>query len=268
MKRSPAVAGRFYPGDPEMLRQTLARLIPASEEGEKEEAKAVVIPHAGYVYSGDTVGKTMGRVHVPETVVLLGPNHYGIGADVALSRSDWDMPMGTVPVDQAFCELLLTDCSEIKVDQIAHSREHSLEVQLPFLHFLNAQIRIVPLVFSHIPFTQCENIARSLVRCIRDSSSSVLLVASTDMTHYLSRQQATKQDRLAIERILDLDSRGLYSIVKKNNITMCGVIPTAITLLAAGELGATQASLIQYTDSGESSGDTSQVVGYAGLTVT
>jgi len=267
MTRAPAVADRFYPGDPAHLRSAMEMLVPTVAEEEKKEALAVVMPHAGYVYSGATAGATISRVRVPETVLIMGPNHHGRGAALAMGTEDWRMPLGAVPVDRPLATAILQHSAQVVEDSEAHLLEHSLEVQVPFLQQVQPRLRIVPLVVSHIPYDLCRTVARDLAAAIRAQRQAVLIVASTDMSHYESRQQAAKKDRLAIERILALDPQGLYATVLGSRISMCGVIPTTIALLAALELGATRAELVRYTDSGEASGDTSQVVGYAGLII-
>lgn len=267
MTRLPAVADRFYPGDPERLRFAMKMLVPVVAEDGKQEALAVVMPHAGYMYSGATAGITISRVRVPETVLLLGPNHHGRGAPLALGADDWRMPFGTVSVDRRLAALILRHSTRIVNDAEAHAAEHSLEVQVPFLQQVQPALRIVPLAVSRMDYELCRSVAGELAAAIREFGSPVLLVASTDMSHYEPRPQAAKKDRLAIERILALDPHGLYTTVSGNRISMCGVIPTTIALLAALELGATRSELVQYTDSGEASGDTGQVVGYAGLIV-
>jgi len=267
MTRAPAVADRFYPGDPEQLRSTMDIFVPTVAAEEKKEALAVVMPHAGYVYSGATAGATISRVRVPETVLIMGPNHHGRGAALALGTENWRMPMGTVAIDRQLAASILQHSALVVEDSEAHLLEHSLEVQVPFLQQVQQQLRIVPIVVSHIPYELCRTVGRDVAAAIRAHRQPVLIVASTDMSHYESRQQAAKKDRLAIERILALDPQGLYATVLGSRISMCGVIPTTIALLAALELGATQAELVRYTDSGETSGDISQVVGYAGLII-
>ncbi len=267
MTRMPSVAGRFYPGDPEHLQSAMDMLIPSVAEADKVSALAVVMPHAGYVYSGATAGNTISRVRVPETVLILGPNHHGRGEALALGTEDWHMPLGTVPVDRQLAADILRGSTAIVEDEEAHLLEHSLEVQVPFLQQVQPNLRIVPLVVSQISFSQCRKVAQELAVAIRNYEQPVLMVASTDMSHYESRQQAAQKDKLAIERILALDPQGLYATVVGQRISMCGVIPTTIALLAALELGAAKVQLVRYTDSGEVSGDTSQVVGYAGLII-
>jgi len=265
--RAPVVADRFYPGRVAELRTTLQRLVPDISEADKKEAIAVISPHAGYVYSGGVAGETIGAVRIPGTVVILGPNHHGNGAPLALGTEDWRMPLGDVAVDRELGSLILERSEVITEDETAQAYEHSLEVQVPFLQYCSGSVRIVPIVVSHVPYSVCVEAANDLGRAIRDYSSPVLLLASTDMTHYESREAASRKDYLALDRIEALDPQGLFETVVGNRITMCGIMPTTITLLAAINLGATKTELVRYTDSGEASGDTSQVVGYAGLIV-
>ena len=266
--RQPVVSDRFYPGDPDVLRGLLYKLIPAVEPERKvDNALAVISPHAGYVYSGGVAGETLARVRVPETVLILGPSHTGQGQPLALGIRDWDMPLGPVPIQRRLATLILKHSEVIVDDDLAHSGEHSLEVQVPFLQTLQPRLSIVPLVVGHIPYDLCRQAAHDLATAIRAYEEPVLLVASTDMTHYESRASASAKDHQALEHILALDPAGLYQTVLTSRISMCGIMPTTITLLAALELGARRAHLVRYTDSGEVSGDTDQVVGYAGLVI-
>ena len=267
MMRAPAVADRFYPGNPEQLQAALDVLVPVVAEQEKKKALAVIMPHAGYVYSGATAGLTIAQVQVPQTVLIMGPNHHGLGPALAVSGEDWRMPLGAAPIDRGLAASILQHSGVFVEDQEAHLFEHSIEVQIPFLQQVQKQLKIVPVVVSHIAYNLCETAAHELAAAISKQPQPVLMVASSDMSHYESRQQATKKDRMAIDRILALDPQGLYDTVHGKHISMCGVVPAVIALLAALELGATQAELIRYTDSGEASGDTSQVVGYAGLVI-
>jgi MEMO1 family protein len=265
MRRSPVVADQFYPGDPRILRATLAELIPQSS-AHKTDALAVIAPHAGYIYSGGVAGQTYAAVNIPEDVIILGPNHHGQGAPIALMHEgEWDMPLGRVRINDNLAALL-TD-PVIERDDLAHRFEHSLEVQVPFLQALQKNLAIVPLVISHVSFSLCQAAGKAIAGAIKKYGKPVLLVASTDMTHYESRQSASRKDRLALDHITNLDPRGLYNTVIGQRISMCGIMPTTIVLIAALELGATGAQLIRYTDSGETSGDTDHVVGYAGLVI-
>lgn len=265
--RMPVVADRFYPGNPARLEEELRAMVPAVAEEERRDAIAVVSPHAGYFYSGAVAGETFARIRPPETALILGPNHHGRGAPLALGAEDWDMPMGRVAMDRGLAEAVLAGSSVITLDESAHEHEHSLEVQVPFLQYLNPALRIVPIVVGHVHYAVCVIAARDLAAAIRAHECPVLLVASTDMTHYESRRSASKKDHMALDRLLAMDPAGLYDTVLGNRISMCGIMPTTIVLLAAMELGATRVELIRYTDSGEAGGDTSQVVGYAGLII-
>lgn len=267
MARLPAVADRFYPGAAATLSREVRNLI-GTQPVNKQKAMAVVSPHAGYIYSGAVAAETLRQVIVPETVIILGPNHHGQGAEVALSTSTWEMPMGDVPINMDLAERILAGSSIVTKDAVAHRFEHSLEVQVPFLQQMQKNLTIVPLVISHIAYPICEKVATILAESIKESGKNVLIVASSDMTHYESRTVATKKDALALEKLLALDPKGLYQTVVNERITMCGFIPATIALLASIQLGAQAAKLVRYTDSGEVSGDTDQVVGYAGVIIT
>jgi len=268
MLRSPVVAGQFYPGDQSALSKTLASLVPDVPAAEKKEALAVISPHAGYIYSGGVAGETFAQVRVPEDVVILGPNHTGNGLPVSLmDKGAWQMPMGEVPISEELAASLVSGSAIIQPDDVAHRFEHSLEVQVPFLQFVQQNLAIAPIVFSHISYESCVAAGNDLARAIEEFNRPVLIVASTDMTHYESRESASRKDSLALERIRELDPQGLYDTVVGNRISMCGIMPTTVALVAALKLGATKAELVRYTDSGEASGDTSQVVGYAGLVI-
>lgn len=264
MNRQSAVAGQFYEGDPARLRQNVAKLMPAQT---KTAAKLLIVPHAGYVYSGRVAGATFARTEVPETVVLLGPNHHGLGAPLAVSSEDWETPLGHVPLARELAAALVKGSKLFAADNLAHQREHSLEVQLPFLQVLQDKLRIVPIAVSRLPLPQCRQAGAELARALRSFAEPALLVASTDMTHYEPRQQAAEKDQLALGHILSLDPAGLHGTVLTQRITMCGVIPVTIALFAALELGAEHTELVCHADSGYVSGDTGQVVGYAGLLI-
>lgn len=264
MFRTPVVANQFYPGDPHILQNTLHELIPTNTK--KKKCFAVVSPHAGYVYSGSVAGETLASVIIPEDVIILGPNHHGRGPSVSvMSEGVWQMPSGDVPINKELAGLLHSPV--IEQDTVAHRFEHSLEVQVPFLQYLQENLSIVPLVISHIPYSACVETAKALAEAIKKYDKPVLIVASTDMTHYEPRQSASRKDHLALDYLRNMNPKGLYDTVVEQNISMCGIMPTTITLLAAMELGAKHVDLIRYTDSGEVSGDTDHVVGYAGLVI-
>lgn len=267
MKRKAAVAGAFYPGSAGELRRQLGALIdPAAD---KVAAKAVVSPHAGYVYSGPVAGAVFSSVEIPDRVVIMAPSHRPIRSIFALMNEGfWETPLGTVPVDADLAAAVLKAGRFAVVDAAAHDKEHSLEVQLPFLQYLNPRIAIVPVAVSYLAgYDELEDLGRAVAAGIRDAGQAVLIVASTDMSHYLSRREAEARDALAIRRILALDPRGLFDVVRAEDISMCGFQPTAAALIAAKELGAEKAELVMYATSGDRTGDDREVVGYAGLRV-
>jgi len=268
MIRFPAVAGRFYPGSQSSLTRELAKLVPGIAAVEKQDAIAVVSPHAGYIYSGAVAGETLARVKIPAAVIILGPNHHGHGAAVAvMAAGAWQMPMGDVPINEELAAKLLSLSGLAVEDEVAHRFEHSLEVQVPFLQYLQKDLTIIPIVLSRISCEACLELGKHIAAAIKSYGKPVLIVASTDMTHYESRVSASAKDQMALEHIERLDPEGLYSTVLDRGISMCGVIPTTTALAAAKELGAGKAEIVRYTDSGETSGDIRQVVGYAGIII-
>lgn len=266
LTRSPAVAGRFYPEDAKALRRTIEEL-----SGKKITAKkkvlAAVSPHAGYIYSGGVAAKTIGQIEIPETVILLGPNHTGKGAAVGLSTATWKMPMGNVPVNREMAQDLLRETDYVEEDELAHRYEHSLEVQIPFLQMQQPNLSILPISISHISYQVLDEIGLALAEVIKRSDKEVLIVASSDMTHYESREAAEKKDHYVLKKLADMDPSMLYRSVTGHQISMCGIMPVTVALITAIELGATKTELVHYTDSGEITGDTDQVVGYAGVLI-
>ena len=266
MIRRPAVAGTFYPASSEELYSMIARMIPPIAE--KRKAKGVIAPHAGYIYSGRTAAKVFASVEIPDTVIIMAPNHTGMGKAAALWPSgEWEIPGARVPVNSELASLILENSRVIEEDYQAHLYEHAAEVEVPFLYYLNRNITIVPIVPYPLPYDYCVEIGTAIVKSIKEYGKEVLIVASSDMTHYESAESAKTKDSLALEKILALDPEGLYRIVREYEITMCGFIPATIMLISSIQLGATKATLIDYTNSGEVTGDFSSVVAYAGVVV-
>lgn len=264
MIRRARFAFEWYPGDPGKLRSALESYVDRSEA--PVTALGVAAPHAGYVYSGAVAGSVYGRVRIPDTVVVLCVNHRGLGARAAiLSDGEWETPLGNVPIDSGFAELLRGHAPLLEEDARAHSAEHSLEMQVPFLKYLNPGVRLVPVCLERLSYTECEDLGRALARSAGETADPVLLVASTDMSHFEPEERARSLDMLAIERIRQLDPRGLYDTVRKQRISMCGVVPTTVVLAACRGLGATRATLVRYATSGDITGDHGSVVGYAGV---
>ena len=265
MIRQPAVAGKFYTDDPHQLREELASLIPP---GEGARVRGLVAPHAGYLYSGKVAGLAYGAVRVPEAVLLLGPNHTGVGAPAALAPSgEWLTPLGPVPVNSRLSKLILKHAPVVCEDSSAHHFEHSIEVQLPFLQFRNPRVCIAALCLSLSDFDSISALGAGLARAITEYGDEVLIVASSDMNHYESARVAKEKDDLALAELARLDPEALFRVCRDRRITMCGVIPAAVMLVAAKLLGATTSRLIRYTTSGEVNGDLNRVVAYAAVTV-
>jgi hypothetical protein len=266
--RQPTVAGRFYPGEARQLSDDVARYLSAGSGTRAEAARAIVTPHAGYIYSGGIAGRTYVRVAVPKRVVLICPNHTGLGAARSLwARGVWRLPSGDVEVDSELCERV-GEYAGLRNDERAHLREHAIEVHLPFLQALQPSLRIVPICLARLKLAECLSIGTGLARAIRETNQDVLVVASTDMSHYVPADVARKWDMCALDRVLAMDPDGLYSVVTRHDISMCGFIPTTVALAVAVELGATRAELVAYGNSGETSGDYERVVGYAGVIIT
>jgi AmmeMemoRadiSam system protein B len=265
MVRRPAVAGYFYPQKAEELRSMIRGMV--DPEAKKEKAWAVVSPHAGFVYSGPVAGAVYSSVILPDRFILLGPSHRGQRSVFAImDEGTWKTPLGEVPIDTELAASLLGGSPLVRVEADAHGQEHSLEVQLPFIQFLKPAFSIVPVCVSPAAeYDALEELGKALAAAIRSSGRNILIVSSTDMSHYVSHETAKRKDALAIDRIRALDGRGLYEVVVEENISMCGFQPTTAAVLAAKELGAARADLVRYMTSGETSGDFSQVVGYAGL---
>lgn len=266
MERTPAVSGQFYPDNPQILLQQLHSFMP--EDAPATDAIGVVAPHAGYIYSGAIAGAVIGSVAVPDTVLILGPNHHGLGDRAAVyPDGTWHTPLGACGVDEALAQRLLESCPSLAPDVLAHRFEHSLEVQVPFLQVRNPNVRIVPICLGHLPLDQLVSIGRSVGQILLTMEDRPLLLASSDMSHYVSAEEAHRKDMLAIKRILDLDPEGLYQVVREERISMCGVLPVVVLLAAARELGARKAQLVRYGHSGEVTGDDTEVVGYAGIRI-
>lgn len=264
MLRKAAFAGDWYPGDPVRLREAIESYL--GRPGGEQEAVGIVAPHAGYMYSGAVAGAVYGRVRVPDTVVVLCVNHQGVGSRAALLGSgQWETPFGLVPIRQAFARALQERVGFLEEDSTAHAREHSLEMQVPFLRYRNPGVQVVPICLQRLDYSECAALGEGMAEVVRSFAAPVLLVASTDMTHFESQEEARKKDLLAIERVLQIDPRGLYETVKKRRISMCGFIPTTAVLCACKALGVTKGTLVRYATSGDVSGDYANVVGYAGI---
>ncbi len=264
--RQPLVAGQFYPASAQALRAEVERHLTPAEA--PASALLAMVPHAGYVYSGALAGKVFAQLKVPETVLLLGPNHSGRGAAAALSGYDaWQTPLGLTPRAAELDRLLLKCCPRLKEDNLAHRHEHSLEVELPFLQVLQPGLQISAISLGHLDWPALAELGRNLAAALKAFNKPVLMVASTDMSHYLPASDTIHQDDMALKQVLDLNPEGLFAVVRARRISMCGVLAVGLGLAAALELGAALARLVGYSHSGQVSGDNQRVVGYAGVLV-
>src|SRR5688572_4953656 len=257
--REPAVAGRFYPADPVRMEQELREYLssPTGEHGSSRDAILVVAPHAGWMYSGRIAGQTYAEVRVPNRVVVLCPNHTGLGARRSLwATGSWRIPGGDIAVESTLAERLqIATGTALKHDRLAHVREHAIEVHLPFLRAKNRDLRVVPICLGGLSFPECVELGEALGSALSNENDRVLIVASTDMSHYISAAAAEKLDRLALDSVQALDAEGLFRVVTEENISMCGYVPTTVALIAARVLGAKSGVLVRYGNSGETSGD-------------
>lgn len=261
--RKPAVAGYFYPADPAVLRKDISKFI---ESAEKLEAIGIVVPHAGYLYSGAVAGKVYSRVEIPKRLIILSPNHTGLGSPFSItSGGAWNLPFGDAPIDEELAGKLKRACNLLEEDAEAQRREHALEVQLPFLQFLKEDFEFVPITLGHIRYEKCEEVGKAIADCIKKEKGPILLIASSDMNHYEEHNTTLKKDQKAIDQILARNPEGLYKTVHDESISMCGIIPTTVMLVATNLLGARKATLIDHKTSGDVTGDKSAVVGYAGI---
>jgi AmmeMemoRadiSam system protein B len=268
--RHPAVAGRFYPGDPDDLRTEaqgyLSQSIPST--GTPKKAIGCIAPHAGYMYSGHVAGAVFSQIEIPRLCVVLCPNHTGLGQALAMmSEGSWETPLGEVPIDSEFALALQQRFPALHNDAAAHRAEHAAEVELPFLQLKQPNLRIVPIALGTGQFEVLEQLGLALADVIARRGDPVLIVASSDMNHYESDVVTRAKDHRAIERILTMDARGLFDVVTQQNVSMCGFGPAVVMLTAARQLGAQSAQLVKYATSGDVSGDREMVVGYAGVVV-
>lgn len=265
MMRNPSVAGQFYSGTRASLQREVERYI--VKDAHKVEAIGVVSPHAGYIYSGPVAGATLSNVELKGTCIIMGPNHTGEGRPFSImTEGVWRLPLGDCEIDAELAKSILANSDNLKEDEFAHRHEHSVEVQIPFLQVLAVSLKIVPIVLADAKVEIYKNIGRAIAKSIKEVHRATI-IASSDFTHYESREIAGQKDKKAIDAILNLDVDGLMEAVIKYDISMCGYAPVSVMLAAAKELGARNAKLIKYQTSGEVTGDYDEVVGYAGIIV-
>jgi MEMO1 family protein len=267
MIRPPAVSGRFYPSDAKELARLVKEYAPPG--GAKLAARGCVVPHAGWMYSGHVAGAVYAALEIPARCILLGPRHFPRGEAMAiLSDGSWRTPLGDARIDTELARELMLACPRLREDPVAHEREHSLEVQIPFLQQLATELRFVPVVLAADRYPLLEELGHAVAKIVAaHAAERVLVIASTDMNHYENDAITRAKDERAVARILALDARGLYDTVRGEGITMCGYAATTAMLVAMRDLGAKDAELLRYATSGDIIGEREEVVGYAGLIV-
>jgi MEMO1 family protein len=264
--RPPAVAGRFYPSDPNELAAVLREYATIRPDKELVRVRACLVPHAGYVYCGYVAGAVFSRILLPRKILILGVRHFPRGQPLAiLSSGAWRTPLGDAPIDEGLAKDLAAACPLLREDSVAHATEHSLEVQLPFLQVLAPGFAFVPLALGTVRFEELVEVGQAIARVLTASPEPILLLATSDLNHYEDDATTRVKDHKAIERLLALDARGLYDTCRNEQISMCGLGPAVAMLTALRTLGAERAELVRYATSGDVSGDTSTVVGYAGI---
>lgn len=268
--RSPAVAGQFYPYGPDQVREEIERLflsglgpgeVPELNEGGARTIAGAVVPHAGYTYSGPVaahVYAALAKDGFPETFVVIGPNHSGFGSPVAMTTENFRTPLGTVNIDTEITERL----GRLVVDDpTPHRYEHSIEVQLPFIQYFKEDVKFVPISMAAQDYETAAEVANELKNACQ--GRDVVILASTDFSHYVPASVAQKQDHAVIDRILSMDAPGVYDTVVRKDVSMCGYGPVMTMMLASG---GSRAELLKYATSGDVV-PMSDVVGYAAITV-
>jgi AmmeMemoRadiSam system protein B len=264
MIRRTTYAGTWYPTD----KRDIQRFIDPTAKQYK--AIAGICPHAGWVYSGKTAGLVFSSITPADHYILIGPNHRGIGAPVSVFPSgSWQTPLGPLEIDADISHAIVDNSNTADEDEIAHLEEHSLEVEVPFIKYISPDARIVPISLADYRPSTCKDLGEAIAKAVKDHNitEKTVLIASTDMSHYVSADYAKKADHYAIDEILKLNPDGLLAVVGDEEISMCGSGPVAAVLWAAKELAATKAKLLSYTNSGEVTGEYAQVVAYAGVII-
>ncbi len=266
MLRLPAVSGKFYPSHPEELTALIRGYTENVAPREPARVRACLVPHAGYVYSGHVTGAVLGRIELPRKIVILGVRHYPRGEPAAiLSSGAWRTPLGDAPIDEPLAVALRQACPLLREDSVAHSSEHSLEVQVPFLEMLSPGFTFVPVALGTVRFEFLTSVGEAIAQVLASWKEDVLLLTTSDLNHYEDDATTRIKDHKAIEQLLALDPCGLYDTCRSEEISMCGLGPAVAMLTALNALGAKNAELVKYATSADVSGDRDAVVGYAGM---
>lgn len=277
--RQPAVAGSFYEGDSKSLNVQIENCflhkigpgeIPLVNPKKGNNIIGFVSPHAGYMYSGPVAANGFYKIALdgkPDTIIILGPNHQGFGENISImAEGKWKTPLGELEIDAEIAEDILKNSKIIKNDKKAHQYEHSIEVQLPFIQYIfGKDIKFVPICMTRQDINTDIEIAQSICSSVVDKN--ILIIASSDFTHYEPQEYAKNVDKQAINAILEFNPKKLYEIIYRQNLTMCGPGPITVMLIVCETLGAKKAELLKYATSGDVSGMYAQVVGYASILI-
>ena len=266
MLRLPAVAGRFYPSDPAELTALVHKYAKADSQTAPVRVRACLVPHAGYIFSGHVAGVVFARIILPKRILILGVRHYPRGEPAAiLSSGAWRTPLGDAPIDEALAGALRKACPLLREDSVAHSAEHSLEVQLPFLQVLLPGFTFVPVALGTVRFDDLVTVGEALARVLETANEDVLLLTTSDLNHYEDDATTRVKDHKAIAQLLARNPRVLFDTCRNESISMCGLGPAVAMLTALNALGVKKSELVKYATSADVCGDRDAVVGYAGM---
>jgi AmmeMemoRadiSam system protein B len=267
--RPPAVAGTFYEGTPERLRAQVDACFAANPPAPPQRLRflGAVVPHAGLMYSGHVAAAFYALAELPKRLIILCPNHTGAGHFAAINREGaWRTPLGDVAIDTPLADALMARTQLLAEDVRAHAREHSLEVQLPFLQRLLGDFTFVPICLGAHRYDVADEIGRAIATVLQDERD-IAILASSDLNHYEDQRTTLRKDQLAIDEVLRRNPRELWRVVDELDVSMCGFIPTTTMLVAVNELGATDARVVKHATSGDINGDYAKVVGYASIVI-
>lgn len=283
--REPAVAGFFYSYNENELIKQIEELF-LSEHGPgitpdpvkngKYNLISLISPHAGYMYSGPIAAHGflyLANDGLPDTIIIVGPNHTGLGSGVSIYPGGiWKTPLGKIEIDDELVDEIIKNSNIIDIDETAHLREHSIEVQLPFLQYIykkaNKQFKLIAIILLMQDINTAMDIGSAMYHAVRKINKKVVVIASTDFTHYEPHEIARRKDKYVIDEILSLNPEGIIKVVYSRNISMCGFGPVAATVYYSKLMGATKAYLLKYGTSGDVTGDLSSVVAYASFAIT
>lgn len=271
--RKTIVSGSFYPADKTELNSYLSTMM--DNDNSKIDVFSVISPHAGYVYSGKTAASVFSKILIPNNVIVLSPNHSGLGPNLSLDSNDkWSTPLGEIDINKDLINEINKQIEYSKIEPYAQQSEHALEVQLPFMQHINPHFKLTPITISGLDYKDISETGKTLAKIIYNYettySEKILIVASNDMTHFEDSKTAKTKDDMALKMIEKKDTLGLLNVVYQNNISMCGIYPVSIMLEAIKEYEQLtrkniKSNIVNYTNSAEVTKDHTNVVAYAGL---